>query len=82
MTWYYPLQGWFHIEYEDCDEEDIELDELNRAIILAKKHARMTPQRRRRLSAVCSPVVLVYPVVPWDQRSPSLSETAGVGGLV
>ena len=34
------------------------------------------------VSAVCSPVVLVYPVVPWDQRSPSLSETAGVGGLV
>ena len=42
MTWYYPLQVWFHIEYEDGDEEDIELDELNRAIGLAKKHARMT----------------------------------------
>ena len=33
-------------------------------------------------SGVCSPVVLVYPIVPWDQRSPSLSKTAGVGGLV
>ena len=33
-------------------------------------------------SGVCSPVVLVYPIVPWDQRSPSLSETVGVGGLV
>jgi len=42
VTWYYPLQGWFHIEYEDGDEEDIELDELNRAVGLAKKHARMT----------------------------------------